>query len=97
MDDTNTLIAALKAAGHETQAKDLQIEELKKQATALGRDDVVELLEGGTPSKPASPTTPDQAPAQAVARAIDEGTDHEFLKQIQDAASGSWTSIPLDK
>lgn len=78
MDDT-TLIEALKAAGHEDQAKQLRDRQLAHQLRDAGHDTLADALEGNgstapADAEPAKPKTADQAQADAIVTALKRDT-----------------------
>ena len=81
--DDKTLIEALKAAGHEEQAKQLRDRQLANQLRDAGHENLAAALEGnGTePAELTTPRTREQAHGQQVARVIKRDTGRDFTPE----------------
>ena len=85
MTDDSTLIAALEAAGHKDQAKQLRDRQLAGQLREAGHDSLAEQLEGGGTAPPepelAKPKTAREAEAEAIAHALKRDTGRDFTPE----------------
>ena len=83
MDDTTTLIEALKAAGHEDQAKQLRDRQLASELRDAGHESLADALEGNGPAEaePPKPKTPREAEAEAIVHALKRDTGRDYTPE----------------
>lgn len=84
MTDTDTLIQALKAAGHDEPARMLRDHKLATDLREAGHATLAETLEnGGQPTAPAAPAATATAPAHDVAEAARQAEGDALMDALK--------------